>query len=1597
MSQQPNEPPVRTSMSSANIRPQERSPGTVLPLLRSDRGSFRQTPPRKNEGRASGEFEGSTLGSGSRDGDRRTPGQRRTQSSSGFLLDALPRPRSTRVSLHRPRPSEPPQEKRSVPTPDIVVPKKRSRFPWSRHKKNEPELVPEDASSSPINAPQASTPPDRQPSGSSSQPEVQEDNVAHSTPGLDRDSIQIVNLALNLNESRRRTASGIPPGSEGRRPISISQPAIPTVDNYAYSPRARNFPRDSSYRNFTQASGNRLPQGRLPSLEQSSVVNLLPPSAIEDHRAHEFSESTLARAERARNHFDLFHEYMRLLPSLPPLRNAVKGDAESNPQKPNRGYNPIQMIRNRKVRYREKCSIDADAEGWHDVERVHQWINNVEQKYSRREYGQLDCLKLPPFQQGRRHISTGEQEDMDMMPTSPQSSLRRASRTSSIKARRPRIDWKISPAELLADAAWLEDGANKTKVVDKDGYKLYPDPTKLVTMERPHKQQRLSVELGDPGETHSSPRTSLSNSRPALAQEFKSVGRGRHRHRFRSHSHSLRSRSASSKRKPSRWDHVKMRSASVSSSSSSDTRPSVDEKSRMSREHIRDHVQRFVEHAQSGSRISRAKSPAIRNPDIDRGRTPQPTAPLSLDTKQARKHRKGSFSSAGSLDDRHDPRMSLEGMDSTAPNSPAYVSYFPSIAVNLSPPSSRSPSPAKKGLRHKIVSRHERSKSKQADREREREDELPEPETLRQQNTALERVEGASKLEPSPLPDIVSSSYPDDLGTPEGNRVDGHRPRKGPHAAESKLRGIFKGPGRIAEIVGNEVSKVGDLILKKDADPGSRKSSSATTFASDDSESDEESRDIKKSGSKSLLRRLPTFTDEPGRLTRRNSEKNSSRAFIPSLPTFTSPLRQDERSEASEATDFGSPRERLSSPQNYVSRDSPKKFSLPRSKTLDFSPSLHTGRTKHHDIQDPAVPFSLTRPPVTGLANARASPGLSPGLSPEGRGTGLSGASRAWSISGRSIHTLIDTGVPGKPEVERTRALLLSSGIKAREITRRSHTPREPVPPWLQNSVGPGTSVPRVTRIGEFDLAAQCLLRRFEHTQHSFQQSMHHFSTSTSLPLRTQLRNLEDLVNHTLAPRVRTTANDAEDLCVHLNTTSTLAVKQLSDALDRGLRKRRRRLRWVRRTGFMVLEWALVAMLWWVWLIVMAFKLVRGVFRGAFSGNKIPTYSSSANRQLSCFYEKASTSRWQLQALFRAFLEDRPADTLRAVQERRLLISWDLKAIHYLRRCLRTWILDQVPGDAIGAFLVTVLYEQDFHLDYMLTTMVRDGQTQLHIARRLLAFYQIRDETGVPIWDNVTIYVDTHPNQPASQDKGAAGSSTIARKPLPHRIPTPPPADPRWPLFMGALSDPELEDLMDKLEDDEEHSAEDLPPLFTGVSEEDLPIIQAFRRFNLHKNDSSEDLPLPESGTDQTECTSKQTDISQDKPLFSLPRKPLPTRPTDKAFLPLPPVSRPSSPNPSSVRVSTFKSEKKPKVRWADQVPSQHANIEQVNGRTSLHSSESSSHPTPPVDDNQLHPPRPSDITRIPAYCYPSPPSPSPKLKKKGGVEDLRKAGKHGA
>ncbi|XHG00765.1 hypothetical protein AWENTII_004186 [Aspergillus wentii] len=1172
--------------STVDEKKPEISANLLSRRFHSDGRTDRRADLQMNEGRASGELEGSTLGSSSRDGAQNHP--RRAPSSSGFLLDSSFMPRSSRSfrAGHRPRRSEPAdrKEKRGAPEPDIAAPKKKSRFPWSRHRNSQGE----NASVTGTAGSEAFQQSPSSPSDVYQQRDSHEAETTDADPaeiGLDKDSLQIVNLALNLSDSRKRNSLGRSASHRVSGRWAASGPSsVPYVAPAAVGSVGQRAP---------QAHRSLDDPGARPGLnEPTSVLNLLPNTAGNDALSYEFSDSTLARAEKARRHFELFSEYLRLLPSLPPLKQRAIDTAsaapsgQSNRAHSHRVYNPLQSIRNRKVRFREKRPINTEAEGWDDVRKVHEWINNVEGQYSHHTHSPFECLSLPTFQLGETPTSPRGSEDVEMFAGSPPSSLRRVSRTGSVKARRPRFDWAIPPAELLCDAAWTEDPQNKSKIVDKDGNHLYPDPGDLVSPDvNPQTGQNLanrdSVDTGQPA-SH----TSFSDSQHGASKVSKNVSRGRQLYRYSSPSNAVPSSSVSTKDTDFGRHKTRKRSISSSNMSIADDRHSYDKDSRSYWNSHMDSPQFSGKHRLPSPHASRAKGPSPlpeEDNDDDPNQMPaQSSGPSSYRSGWAKHDEKrASMSSVASYEDPSIPRMSLDAMDSTAPNSPAaHPGYFPSIAVNLSPPSSRSPSPSKRAFPRKIVHRHERNKSKHRTKEsRDRVEDSPlDNEALRKHlplglSDTSDRV---GKLEPSPIPDRVSS-YQEDQPT--------HEASKGSSQQESKLRGIFKGPGKIAGKVGNEVSKMGDYIKKKDHQPHSRQSSFASSVSSDSSLTDD-NEDVKgdAKGDKSRSRKdtEKPVTKGPGQ-----------------LPAFTSPSRQHGRESET------------NSPRGHE-KDSQDTSATPRNKldtyTLDkhaggsgIGGALHNlrGHHKKHQIKDPSVPFSLTNPPVTGLAQARASPVP---LSRQKRPTLSGTTSRTWSISDRSITTLADSGIPDKREVERPRALLLSSGIKAREITRRAESVRSPPPEFLRSSLGPNTSIPRVTRLYEFDLAAQSLVQRFEKSHYLFHQSMNRFPTETSSPLKSQLSSLEALVEQSLTPRAQAAAADAEQLSVHLNTTSTLAVKQLSDTLDKGLRRRRRRLRWLRRTGFVMLEWALVGMLWWVWLIVMAFKLLRGVFRGAISG-----------------------------------------------------------------------------------------------------------------------------------------------------------------------------------------------------------------------------------------------------------------------------------------------------------------------------------------------------------------------------------------------------------
>jgi hypothetical protein len=1165
---------------------------------------------------AGGELEGSTLGSSSRDDEKRSHRPRRTQTSGGFLLEsAFASPARLLGSIHRPHLSlSSSSGKRRSAEAEIAVPKKRAshRDPWHQRK---PSLGSSPLATAVTNASPAAGITQR--ASESTVPDntnVRATSSLSNAPsaGLDTDPVQIVNLALNLSESRRRNYTGRVPSSPlpgGRRTISNSQTPFIPVDNYVQKPAASasQAHRHSSYatmdnrfqRNFPHSALSPSPQE--PVTERLAIAGILPGNSEHDWQtAYDFSDATLARAEKARQHMELFWEYLRLLSHLSPLRHSGQDSLSTTStavaQSPGRAYNPLQCIRNRKIRFREKYHIDVESEGWQDLARVHEWVNAIEDAHIESQDPD-ESLILPPFQ--HPHERKGEDEIANEMAVSPSSSARRSNVAGSLRPQRPRFDWIITPAELLADAAWVEDGLNKTKIVDKDGNKLYPDRTKLKhvggnapSLSPPEIDVSAANEEGHSPTEEVGPSTVLPTFEHTTHDRISD--RGHRRHKLRNALHIPRSPSSAGRIKEHRWAPRRSSSSSTDFSSDDDMARGRSRQSDWEKR-INSKLEAAV-HATKVSSLIKTESPKkdSNHTQDDVGSTYVSSQPASVGVRDDSGRREVETNVANIIE-KADGRMSFEEMDSTAPNSPSQAPLFPSITANLSPPSSRSPSP-RKPFPRVVGSLHQRGKSK-------RQNQLDQEDAVDESRAEADlqpiRKEGGRvrTLDPSPLPDQAQDE-------PSKQKPAGQ--------PESKRRGLFKG-GRIAEIVGSEVSRVGDFILRKDAGSHSRRSSYASSYVSDYRDSDDE-----KTDSRAVLRRTATLpNNELETLSRRETEKEP-KPFMSHLPTFAPSYRYDDRGDhprspgSSSVLDIGvrSPRSSvvgsIQSSRTNRGDDSPHSLQLmdsrisygDRRNSYGFGNALKTLLEQNRG-KKVEIPDSVSRPPVTGLANADATPRSAP----RNKRSAPSDAASTWSISGRSMTSLRDPNLSEKREIQRFRALLLSSGIKAREICRRAEANRESPPKFLVRSlVDSQAAVPQLPRLEEFDCAARNLIQKFENTKTGLHRAMQRSSKSELAPLRTQLETLEGLINGSLTPRVRAAAVDAETLSTQLNTTSTLAIKQLSDALDKGIRKRNRRLRWVRRVGFVLLEWTVVGVMWWLWLVVMIFKIIRGVGKGAISG-----------------------------------------------------------------------------------------------------------------------------------------------------------------------------------------------------------------------------------------------------------------------------------------------------------------------------------------------------------------------------------------------------------
>ncbi|KAL8851005.1 MAG: hypothetical protein Q9221_004088 [Calogaya cf. arnoldii] len=1081
--------------------------------------------------------------------------------------------------------------------------------------------------------------------------------------GHDTDPAQIVSLALSLSESRRRNVSGgrLSPlyVNPTRRQVSLEQGAARLSGSYGsigganlrrHIDEQRRVSRNLTPRSGTQSTESPSPRsarsldGGDASVSPRYLDADLPNEVIQNP-----SGATLARAEKARVAFELSYEYRRLLQHVPKLpapsqSGSIISKSAGGPEATigddlGRVYNPLQYIRNRKVRGRERKHLDAEAEGWKDLDRVKLWIDAIASKHDASSSSTPSQIAVPP---------------LDMTQVSSQATQigsnhenSESTNTRSSRSERQTSDWKFAPWDLLADAAWLSRDDNIRLIEDAKGNKLLPqnkhskENTPKTSLENPRGPLRRSLSLV---------RRGVEDERRSLELETpKKKGRSRGHIRVKSHDpKSLSNEYETPRDRKGRWHRNFGRSRSPSSSGDSMTdgmnghawgnhrnRDNLDGAA-LEKQMMRLLAKEFEEDPFSNSKRVEPTPEVPSEGSTYRLKEQRPDKPAPEQSQnQVQSPERGTLiassgqpkrPSKGNLEAERgrQPRSSLDDLDVTAPNSPSTFQFGPSIFLNRSAPNSRSVSP-KKSLPSKFrPSLRSGSKSRRTMSEYRIEAVAQSPiknKTLDTGKNNPEEIQQAFHKSDS-ASNLLSPSTAEHLGKRfrrMNNSSSSLKAGQESRDPESRFRGLLKGT-RIAELVGNEVSRVGDMIWRRDASPLSRATLQVNARANEDSDTDDENSTFENSPEIDLSR-VTTTTDDGISNPRMFTRGGQPKYHRPDLPTFRSSISQSSPGSPTAASPEDHPITRQQLAQKARGRSSKfERLAPPKIDMRNVSPpaSPPLSRVQTNDTTNTSRDTSTCRPDrrvrsadrrlndvlgipgtvrnvagPTGLANLASKTSKRPSM-----------GDRQWSISDRSVSNT-RSGIVTRRDIARVRALLLSSGIKANEIARQADTVYDP--PFLpqlreihQCWGDESKSIPKVPRQQEHLLTAKLIVQEIDNTNQRLREAAEIYSDKTVEDLHQQFKDLDAYVSHNLVPAVRGSADDADDLSTELTTTQTLAVKRVNDAVELVLRRRRRRLRWVRRGGYVLLEWMLLGIMWAVWMVVVAVRLVRGVIGGVF-------------------------------------------------------------------------------------------------------------------------------------------------------------------------------------------------------------------------------------------------------------------------------------------------------------------------------------------------------------------------------------------------------------
>lgn len=1005
------------------------------------------------------------------------------------------------------------------------------------------------------------------------------------------DPNQLVHMALNLSESRRRNISAsqlmgspsrAPSGAQRDGSFSNAGGVGSSLSQYLNEQRRVS-------RNISPMGGKGSPSRHMSSSMQRSGSMAFPMTQTINPTA-----ATLRRRDKARAYIELRAEYMRLLDFLPPLRedanapgnfiytsNAVPGSPQAyltrtpsyanNKHDLGRPYNPLQALRNRRIRARERLTLPHEPADFSDIGQVNEWIDEIDEQSRRPGYRHEDRVSLPKLH-----------DDHEMEAT-------------QVKVTKALQGWSFLPEELLADAYWLEQGDNKAFIEDRHGHKIFPPRDSSKQQKNDYLEPRSSKDYID--KRRRSGVDGVPGHDPATGDESEHGSERGRKRRLLSHI-----RADSRLRRSTRSPRKHSRGYSDASDTDHDTR-------KIRKSFDVDHntgplALQIKRQLELQTKDLANKAPAVDTPDTPdkwgRGQHDVPDGRPSRDSLDVPRFTNGStrtdLNTTLKMPPRSrtnpltpiksaEPRSSYED-DSTAPSTPLHTRHFPHIGSDMSTPPSRAGSDLGKPKRSKLnflhstqdhdvyEQKHEQSSANldKVQLSRAATDEPQEPSGLG--NAILAAPNAVKNLLSHRKNDSVSS-----LPSPDKMRRKDLHDSKEPHSAVSRF---FKG-------VKHEGTKVGGIIFRRDRADGDASSIS-------DRDSVEFDEDGLRNNRPTPSRTVTSTT--VGSIT--SDKEGQPRLRLPSFRPVHETMSDYDNASDPEHHISRQSRERRNTRSPRIDRLLPPRMDLDRVSTTSSTSTLGPTQSREQDTINKQLAhpggingFPGTLPP-TGLKESQHSHRSASRPTLDGK--------RHWSIADdddeHSLQRRKQHNAVTQAEIARVRALFLCSGVKAKEIVRRAHAQRPDTPRFLTLAAETAHQplIP-VSKKEEHVLAARILVHDLEQSTSALHATCEKFKSSAIKDLNNRIMHLRESIDNDLMPRIFEAGDKAVYITSEVSGQGPLQVKQINDEIDRMLRQRRRHTRWVMSWGWSVVEWTIVVALRVASIIFAVYGILKSVFR----------------------------------------------------------------------------------------------------------------------------------------------------------------------------------------------------------------------------------------------------------------------------------------------------------------------------------------------------------------------------------------------------------------